>query len=155
MRAFILDTNILMAYLKANNKLYTLVSENNKLNDEDALIMISAITKGEIQSLAMQNKWGERRLEQLNKLLNLLITIDISGNNQLLLNAYAEIDSYSLKRHPTKTYNGSAKPMGKNDMWIAATALAVKATLLTTDGKFMHLDKEFIDIKFYHPDSIK
>ncbi len=37
MRAFILDTNILMAYLKANNKLYTLVSEDNKLNDEDAL----------------------------------------------------------------------------------------------------------------------
>ena len=151
MRAFILDTNILMAYLKANNKLYTLVSEDNKLNDEDALIMISAITKGEIQSLAMQNKWVERKLEQLNKLLNLLITVDVSGNNQLLLNAYAEIDSYSLKRHPTKTYTGSAKPMGKNDMWIAATAFAVNATLLTTDGKFMHLDKEFIDIKFYDP----
>lgn len=154
MRAFILDTNILMAYLKANNRLYTKVSEENKLNDDDALIMISAITKGEIRSLAMQNRLGERRLETLNKLLNLLITIDVSGNNEILLNAYAEIDSYSLKRHPTKTYTGSAKPMGKNDMWIAATALAVNATLLTTDGKFMHLDKAFIDIKFYHPASI-
>ncbi|MEO6455595.1 MAG: hypothetical protein ABIN97_16055, partial [Ginsengibacter sp.] len=66
MRAFILDTNILMAYLRANNKLYTLVSEDNRLNDEDALIMISTITKGEIQSLAIQNKWGERRIDQLN-----------------------------------------------------------------------------------------
>lgn len=151
MRAFILDTNILMAYFKANNRLYTKVSEENKLNDDDALIMISAITKGEIQSLAMQNKWGERKLETLNKLLNLLITVDVSGNNHVLLNAYAEIDSYSLKRHPTKRYTGSAKPMGKNDMWIAATAFAVNATLLTTDGKFMHLDKKFIDIKFYDP----
>ena len=97
--------------------------------------MISAITKGEIQSLAMQNKWVERKLETLNKLLNLVITIDISGKDQLLMNAYAEIDSYSLKRHPTKTYPGPGKPMGKNDMWIAATALAAKATLLTTDGK--------------------
>ena len=58
MRAFILDTNILMAYFKANNRLYTKVSEENKLNEDDALITISAITKGEIQSLAMQNKWG-------------------------------------------------------------------------------------------------
>jgi len=154
MKSFILDTNILMAYFKANNRLYTKVSEENKLNDDDALIMISAITKGEIQSLAMQNKWGERRLETLNKLLNLLITVDVSGNNQILLNAYAEIDSYSLKRHPNKTYSGSAKPMGKNDMWIAATAFAVNATLLTTDGKFMHLDKEFIDIKFYDPKNV-
>jgi len=151
MRAFILDTNILMAYLKANNNLYTKVSNENRLNDEDAFIMISAITKGEIQSLAMQNKWGERKLETLNKLLNLLITVDVSGNDQILMNAYAEIDSYSLQRHPAKRLPGSAKPMGKNDMWIAATALAAKATLLTTDGKFMHLDKEFIDIKFYHP----
>ncbi|MGN6802892.1 MAG: PIN domain-containing protein [Ginsengibacter sp.] len=154
MRAFILDTNILMAYFKANNSLYTKVSNENKLNDEDALIMISAITKGEIRSLALQNKWGERKLETLNNLLNLLITIDIAGNNEILMNAYAEIDAYSLKRHPAKQLSGSAKPMGKNDMWIAATALAAKATLLTTDGKFMHLNNEFIDIKFYHPDSI-
>lgn len=41
--------------------------------------------------------------------------------------------------------------MGKNDMWIAATAFATNATLLTADGKFMHLDKEFINIKFYQP----
>jgi len=151
MRTFLLDTNILMAYLKANNNLYTKVSEENKLNEDDALIMISAITKGEIQSIAMQNKWGERKLEVLNKLLNQVVTIDISANNQILINAYAEIDSYSLQRHPTKKLSGSAKPMGKNDMWIAATAFATNATLLTTDGKFMHLDKEFIDIKFYHP----
>ena len=77
---------------------------------------------------------GERKVETLNKLLNLLITVDVSGNSQALINAYAEIDSYGLKRHPTKTYSGSAKPLGKNDMWIAATAFAVNATLLTTDG---------------------
>jgi len=58
-----------------------------------------------------------------------------------------------LQRHPTKKLLESSKPMGKNDMWIATTAFAANATLLTADGKFMHLDKEFINIKFYHPKS--
>jgi len=49
MRNFILDTNILVAYLKAD-KLFNKVSEDNNLNDEDAFIMISSITKGEMLS---------------------------------------------------------------------------------------------------------
>jgi len=154
MRNFILDTNILMAYLKAN-PLFKKVSEDNNLNDEDAFIMISAISKGELLSIAMQNGWGERKVSALNKLLNEIVIIDVAGNDDNLLNAYAEIDAFSLQRHPTKKLKGSAKPMGKNDMWIAATAFATNATLLTADGKFMHLDKEFINIKFYHPDSVK
>ncbi|MCC6600948.1 MAG: PIN domain-containing protein [Crocinitomicaceae bacterium] len=155
MRNFILDTNILMAYLKANKKLFNKVSEDNNLNDEDAFIMISAISKGELLSIAMQNGWGERKGSSLNKLLNEIVIIDVAGNDDNLLNAYAEIDAFSLKRHPTKKLKGLAKPMGKNDMWIAATAFATNATLLTADGKFMHLNKEFINIKFYHPGSIK
>ena len=154
MRNFILDTNILMAYLKAN-PLFKKVSEDNNLNDEDAFIMISAISKGELLSIAMQNGWGERKVSALNKLLNEIVIIDVAGNDDNLLNAYAEIDAFSLQRHPTKKLKGSAKPMGKNDMWIAATAFATNATLLTADGKFMHLDKEFINIRFYHPDSVK
>jgi len=153
MRNFILDTNILMAYLKADTKLFNKVSEDNNLNDEDTFIMISSITKGEMLSLALQNNWGERKVSILTKLLNEFVIIDIGGNDDLLLNAYAEIDAFSLQRHPTKKLKGSAKPMGKNDMWIAATAFASNDTLLTADGKFMHLNKEFINIKFYHPKS--
>jgi len=154
MRNFIVDTNILIAYLKADKSLFRKVSEENKLDAEDAFIMISSISKGEILSIAMQNNWGERKTDILNKLLNQLVVIDVAGANDLLMNAYAEIDAYCLQRHPTRKLPGSAKPMGKNDMWIAATAFATNATLLTTDGKFMHIDKEFIDIKFYHPKSI-
>ena len=136
MRNFILDTNILMAYLKANTKLFNKVSEDNNLNDEDAFIMISSITKGEMLSLALQNNWGERKVSILTKLLNEFVIIDVAGNDDNLLNAYAEIDAFSLQRHPKRKLKGSAKPMGKNDMWIAATAFATNATLLTADGKF-------------------
>ncbi len=36
--------------------------------------------------------------------------------------------------------------MGKNDLWIAATANATGATLLTTDSDFDHLSPNFIDL---------
>jgi predicted nucleic acid-binding protein len=35
---------------------------------------------------------------------------------------------------------------GKNDIWIAATAHAGKATLITTDGDFDHLNGRFITV---------
>ena len=38
--------------------------------------------------------------------------------------------------------------MGKNDLWIAATASAFDITLVTTDRDFDHLNEEFIDVKF-------
>jgi len=39
--------------------------------------------------------------------------------------------------------------MGKNDLWIAATAYTLNATLVTTDTDFDHLDGEFIEVNFY------
>ena len=39
--------------------------------------------------------------------------------------------------------------MGKNDLWIAATAYAMNAQLLTTDGDFDHLDNSFFIVKKY------
>jgi predicted nucleic acid-binding protein len=95
---------------------------------------------------------GEReKVEVLKKLLDQFRIVDVGGHNDELLNAYAEIDAYSLKQYPTRILPGPAQPMSKNDMWIAATAFATNATLLTTDGKFLHLNGEFINIKFYHP----
>jgi tRNA(fMet)-specific endonuclease VapC len=54
------------------------------------------------------------------------------------MDAYEEIDCFSLS-HPLGAYN-----MGKNDLWIAATAKASGAVLLTTDADFNHLDPAHI-----------
>lgn len=43
--------------------------------------------------------------------------------------------------------------MGQNDMWIAATAKATGATLLTTDRDFDHLQGEHIRRVWLDPDS--
>jgi len=36
--------------------------------------------------------------------------------------------------------------MGKNDLWIAATASVLEATLLTTDFDFDHLKGVFLEV---------
>ncbi len=36
--------------------------------------------------------------------------------------------------------------MGKNYLWIAATAFALDVPLITTDGDFDHLDEIFIKV---------
>jgi tRNA(fMet)-specific endonuclease VapC len=41
--------------------------------------------------------------------------------------------------------------MGKNDLWIAATASVLKARLLTTDHDFDHLDGIFLDVLYIDP----
>jgi len=149
MRYFLLDTNILLAYLRAGNRLFKAVSDENRLDEEDAFVMISVVNKGEVRSIALRNNWGEQRVQALEALLSQLVTVDANAANDLLLNAYAEIDAYSHKRHPQKSYAGPARTMAKNDVWIAATAYATNATLLTTDGDFDHLDGVFIQVKRY------
>jgi tRNA(fMet)-specific endonuclease VapC len=36
--------------------------------------------------------------------------------------------------------------MGKNDLWIAATASLLNLKLVTTDGDFDHLDSSFLSL---------
>jgi predicted nucleic acid-binding protein len=44
--------------------------------------------------------------------------------------------------------------MGKNDLWIAATATVFQATLLTTDKDFNHLHNVFFKVEYIHPKSM-
>jgi tRNA(fMet)-specific endonuclease VapC len=40
----------------------------------------------------------------------------------------------------------TARNMGKNDLWIAATGSVINATLLTIDDDFNHLNKVFLEV---------
>jgi predicted nucleic acid-binding protein len=41
--------------------------------------------------------------------------------------------------------------MGKNDIWIAATASVLNATLITTDNDFDHLNGVFLPVIYIDP----
>jgi len=61
---------------------------------------------------------------------------------------YIEVDTYSQGKHPKLSlpFGVSARNMGKNDIWIAATALALNAELITTDKDFNHLNAVLVEV---------
>ena len=63
--------------------------------------------------------------------------------------AYADLDAFSQCAHPSylPPAGMTGRNMGKNDLWIAATAMLFNATLLTTDADFAHLSPHFLKVE--------
>lgn len=70
----------------------------------------------------------------------------VAIGDSLILKTYAAIDAHS---------QAIGNSMGKNDIWIAASAKSVGATLLTTDKDFDHLNNLFITRVWIDPERDK
>jgi tRNA(fMet)-specific endonuclease VapC len=97
---------------------------------------VSAVSGGEIRSLAYQWGWGASKRAQMDFLLGYFDRVPITREIE---EAYAVLDSYSL---------GLGVRMGKNDLWIAATAHVDHAHLLTEERDFDHLHPDFVLVEF-------
>jgi tRNA(fMet)-specific endonuclease VapC len=148
MRNLVIDTCVLIHIVRETVTGKNCIDTISKLN-EDVNIIISVVTKAEMESFALQNQWGTKKIEKFEKVLGNVTVIDINHNDNSLLSEYSQIDSYSKGKGVSKNgrkINGSARKMGKNDLWIAATASALDVTLITTDGDFDHLSPDFIKV---------
>ena len=140
---FVFGTNIVLHYIRKSNVMTTIERDLDPLasNHESWL---SAVSVGEIRSIAMQNRWGEERITQLDAFLSRFLIADV--NIAALLYRYAEIDSYSQGNYSAIPSSFTSRNMGKNDLWIAAIASVLEATLLTTDSDFDHLNGVFLQL---------
>jgi predicted nucleic acid-binding protein len=139
---YVLDTNILLHTIR-NEAFYRNLNEIYHFFESPNISILSAVTVGEIRSIAIRNRWGERRMTDLLLLLKKFKTIPVTGDDAFT-ELYALIDTYSQNQHPTLRLIGSARKMGKNDLWIATTTALFNATLLSTDNDFEHLNNVFI-----------
>lgn len=117
--------------------------------DANPNIIISVVTKGELESFAKQQGWGQNKVNVLNHFLMQVTYIDIENADKKLLNSYSEIDAFSKRKVADAQGNlkvGGAHKMGKNDLWIAASAYAINAPLLTADGDFDHLKETYLNV---------
>ena len=140
---YLLDTNIVVHLIRDSLLAHKLKTEH-LIFDQPQRPLISVVTEGELESFALQNDWGKNKYRELDRYLTEFLNVDIKIRT--IINRYAEIDAFSqnkLKNHPL---NNSARNMGKNDLWIAATASVLDATLLTTDKDFDHLNGEFLNV---------
>ncbi len=152
MRYFLLDTGVLLGL--ARKALWARQAlERLPLNDRETAAATSVICQGEILALAEKFGWGEEKRGQMEQILNRLPVLDI--NRHSILSAYARIDAWT---HGKPVHSSGltpppprpAVPMQQNDLWIAATAHATEATVVSTDKDFSHLDKVWI--RFIHVD---
>ena len=137
-----IDTNIIIEIMRDSSKEELLIKY---LNPENESFAISYVSVAEIKSIAMQNEWGVPRMKKLQKFLDKGEIIELAGN--AILDRYVEIDAFSQGKHPTIPSKHSSKNMGKNDLWIAATASILDILLITTDADYDHLDSVLLKLQ--------
>jgi len=133
------DTNIIV-HLVRQNLLSQWIQANYPLAPTDPAPILSIVTLGEILCLANRNRWGQRRRQIIADFVARcqVISLDYPG----IIDAYVELEDYSRT---------VGRTMGDHDLWIAATAQVMGATLLTTDKDFDHLSPGYIQRVWIDP----
>ena len=153
MARFLLDTNLLLGFIREAPWAIRARTEF-KLGDRETMVFTSIVCKGEILALAEKRGWGSNRRARLEDVLAQIPTLDIS--RQTILAAYALIDAWTHGKAVTSPQNTPpprpAVSMTQNDLWIAATAHASGATLLSTDKDFKHLHEVWLDFIYVDPE---
>jgi len=141
---YTLDTNILLFYVR-DKEARKFIENTYAPFDKNNEAIISIVSVGEIMVLAATNNWSEKKLTLIQKLIDKLIIIELKFED--LIDSYIEIEKYNRNIHPIKKRLGSHIKMGKNDIWIAATAMTTKSILLTADKDFEHLNEVLIKVE--------
>ncbi|MGV4414771.1 PIN domain-containing protein [Chryseobacterium sp. T1] len=147
MNYIVLDTCSILHILRGNYLGEKIIQEIDSI--KSPVLVISVVTKAELNSIKIKLGWGTSKTKVLDDFINSTTCIDINSSDSELINAYVSIDSYSQGKSFDKNgekLNGSAKNMGKNDLWIAATSLVLDCPLITCDGDFTHLNDKLIHV---------
>ena len=140
---YVLDTNIVLYYLKRGATFNSIEKQFSPFASQNRPI-VSIVTVGELFSLALQRKWGDRKLSAANDFFQYVTIVDVRYNQ--LIKLYSEIDAFSQVKYNVEAADFTARNMGKNDLWIAATTVLAKAELLTPDLDFQHLDNKYFKV---------
>lgn len=91
-------------------------------------IFLAAVTVSELRYGALVAEWGEARRERLEQAIEVTTVVPVSDR---LLTRAAEL------RHACRRAGHPLAGRGHaNDLWIASTAIHIRAPLLTADGIF-------------------
>lgn len=139
--AWFVDTNILVHVLRQSPLGEHLIS-SLQFRARATVSMMSVVSQGELLSLAALVHWGKPKRDRLEELMNELVIVDIHAASRPLLERYALLDHVS---------HSAGRTMGKNDLWIAASAAESGAILLTTDRDFDHLAPQHLKLWWLDP----
>ncbi|MFG0335294.1 MAG: type II toxin-antitoxin system VapC family toxin [Maioricimonas sp. JB049] len=136
----LLDTTILVHWLRGDATGERLLRDY-ELHCRIERPLLSTTTHGEILGLARMWSWGEQKLTHLRDLLSELVRVD-AGLPEVV-DAYADLYARSQQ-------NGWGS--GENDLWIAASAVACGAVLMTCDTDFVRLQSGGLRVEHIEPE---
>lgn len=137
---YLFYTNVILSWVRGN-ALGRFLDTTHRLPALAPGPDVSIVTVGELLAFGSKARWGLTKWNELARILALLTVHDVDSR---FVDAYAEIDAAS---------HAVGHKMGKNDLWLAATARVLGLTLLTTDKDFDHLNPTWVDVAWVDPGS--
>jgi len=114
----VIDTNVISYIFKRDTR-----GELYKPHVEGRLTMIAAQTFAELEVMPLKNNWGSKRYIALHAYLKKFVFVEANEEISLLW-AKVQVDAHR-----------AGHPISFGDSWIAATALAYDAPLVTHNRK--------------------
>lgn len=149
MSRLVLDTGILLGLVL--DKSWPAL-DSSGARDQTAVRLTSIVCHGELLSISKQRAWGSKKRARVESVLNAIQAASVGSRH--LLDVYAHMDAWSRGKQQGPAGEPPIQPsrkMGKNDLWIAATAHLARATLLSTDKDFAHMHGVWFDYRFVRP----
>ena len=141
---YLLDTSVLLALVRGN-EVGRYIRHTYSLEIPSVRSFVSIVSHGEIWVMAERHSWQSKKRDVLEKMLDSFVTIDLNARE--IVQAYIEIDTLN------QSFKKGARQLSHNDMWIAASAKATNAALLTTDQDFLHLHPHYLIVAYIDPNS--
>ena len=100
-------------------------------------LAISFVTVGEMYFGAMKGNWGENKISEMESILRRYMTIP---------------GSFDIAQQYGRVKRAFADQVDENDLWIAATALAHKISVVTNNLRHFDPMSERFGFRIVHPD---
>jgi tRNA(fMet)-specific endonuclease VapC len=136
-RLVILDTNVLVHLLRNKATGQALEAKFN-LSARAERPLLSSVVERELRGLAGLWDWGPARIAKLEQTMSQLVRV--SAGEPEVVKCYARLYAQQAKL---------GQKVGENDLWVAATAIAIDAIVLTCDSDFLKFDPALVKYVYF------
>ena len=147
MRSVLVDTGVLLGRVRQSPAALEACAAAGLKNGATQGYTI-AVCAGELLAISERNQWGVDKLQIVEDLFEEFPVLERITPE--VYRAYARIQSWT-QGTPVESPGGApppkpSRPIGQNDLWIAATAYVDGSALLTADTDFLVLDRVWLRV---------